>query len=177
MTASHRLEITIATEKQFFNSMDPAPFRKRELDPAVIDYIVAWAEKAPASADLGLTLRIAAPTAGEDVQAIVTEAVAENFRRLSADTRRKLNRLFHDGRISLVIGVAFVAVAITVGDWLSTAFRNAHYAQIIADSFVIGAWVALWHPTNIFLYDWWPLKRQAVLYDRLSRMDVEIITD
>jgi hypothetical protein len=176
MTASHRHEITIATEQQFFNSMDPAPFRKRELDPAVVDYIVAWAEKAPSSADFGLTLRIAAPTAGEDVQAIITEAVAENFRRLAADTRRKLNRLFHDGRISLVIGVAFVAVAITVGDWLSTALRNAHYAQIIADSFVIGAWVALWHPTNIFLYDWWPLRRQALLYDRLSRMDVEIVT-
>lgn len=176
MTASHRLEITIATEKQFFNSMDPAPFRSRELDPAVVDYIVAWAEKAPGSADLGLTLRVETPPDGVDAQAIVAEAVCENFRRLAADKRRELNRLFHDGRISLVIGIAFVALAITISDWVSAALSTSHYAKIIADSFIIGAWVALWHPTNIFLYEWWPLRRQALLYDRLSRMDVDIVT-
>jgi hypothetical protein len=176
MTATERLEITIATEKQFFNSMDPAPFRKRELDPAVVDYIVAWAEKTPGSADLGLTLRVETPPAGIDMKAIVSEAVCENFRRLAADKRRELNRLFHDGRISLVIGIAFVALAITISDWVATAFSTSHYAQIIADSFIIGAWVALWHPTNIFLYDWWPLKRQARLYDRLSTMTVEVVT-
>lgn len=174
MTADHRLDITIATEKQFFNSMDPAPFRKRELDPAVVDYILAWAEKAPGNANLGLTLRVETPPADVDVQAIVAEAVCENFRRLAADKRRALNRLFHDGRISLVIGVAFVGLAITISDWVSAAFSASHYAQIIADSFIIGAWVALWHPTNIFLYDWWPLRRQALLYDRLSRMDVVV---
>jgi hypothetical protein len=176
MTACHRLEITIATEKQFFNSMDPAPFRSRELDPAVVDYIVAWAEKAPGSADLGLTLRVETPPDGADAQATVAEAVCENFRRLAADKRRELNRLFHDGRISLVIGIAFVALAITISDWVSAALSTSHYAKIIADSFIIGAWVALWHPTNIFLYDWWPLRRQALLYNRLSRMGVEIVT-
>ena len=176
MTASHRLEITIATEKQFFNSMDPAPFRSRELDPAVVDYIVAWAEKAPGSGDLGLALRVETPPDGVDTQATVAEAVYENFRRLAADKRRQLNRLFHDGRISLVIGIAFVALAITISDWVSAALSTSHYAKIIADSFIIGAWVALWHPTNIFLYDWWPLRRQALLYDRLSRMDVDIVT-
>jgi hypothetical protein len=176
MTVPHRLDITIATEKQFFNSMDPAPFRQRELDPAVIDYIVAWAEKAPGSANLGLTLRVETPPADIDVQTIVSAALCENFRRLAADKRRQLNRLFHDGRISLVIGIAFVALAITISDWVSAALSTSHYAQIIADSFIIGAWVALWHPTNIFLYDWWPLKRQAQLYDRLSTMAVDVVT-
>lgn len=176
MTELHRLEITIATEKQFFNSMDPAPFRQRELDPAVVDYIIAWAEKAPGGDDLGLMLRVEAPPADVDMQAIVVEAVGENFRRLAADQRRALNRLFHDGRISLIIGIAFVGLAITISDWVSAAFSTSHYAQIVGDSFMIGAWVALWHPTNIFLYDWWPLRRQALLYDRLSRMDVKVAT-
>lgn len=66
---------SVATEKQFFNLMDPAPFRKRELDPAVVDFIVAWAENAPGSADIGLILRVESPPTNVDVQAVVSEAV------------------------------------------------------------------------------------------------------
>ncbi len=39
---------------------------------------------------------------------------------------------------------------------------------------VIGGWVALWRPLEIFLYDWWPLRAQAKLYDRLGRMQVSV---
>jgi hypothetical protein len=39
---------------------------------------------------------------------------------------------------------------------------------------VIGAWVALWRPMEIFLYDWWPMLKDARLYDRLGRIDVSV---
>ena len=110
---------------------------------------------------------------GVDVRANVADAVCENFRRLAAASRRRLGRLFHDGRISLVIGIGFVAAAIGIGEWLASRTTSSH-AQIVAESFVIGAWVALWHPVNIFLFEWWPLRREARLYDRLSLMAVDV---
>jgi hypothetical protein len=171
------LEITVVDEQQLFNSMDPAPFRKRELDAAVIDYIVAFAENAPRDADLKLLLRLSKPIAGADAAAIFRDAKGENFRRLAAATRRKLRRLFRDGRVSLVIGLGFVALAIAIGESIAASIRDARTAQLVADSFVIGAWVALWHPLNIFLFEWWPLRREAVMYDRLSMMPVEVVVD
>jgi len=33
---------------------------------------------------------------------------------------------------------------------------------------------ALRRPLEIFLYDWWPLRAQAKLYDRLGRMQVGV---
>lgn len=169
-----RLEINITTEQQLFNSMDPAPFRCRELDTDVIDYIIAFAEQAPADVQLGLDIRIADPPAGVDVQAVVEAAICENFRRKAATTRRGLRRLFHDGRISLVIGIGFVALAVGISQWVVGAIPNETRAQVIADSFIIGAWVALWHPLNIFLFEWWPIRRQARLYDRLANLDVRV---
>jgi hypothetical protein len=41
---------------------------------------------------------------------------------------------------------------------------------------VIGAWVALWRPIEIFLYDWWPIRAEARLFDRLSQMEVRTIS-
>jgi hypothetical protein len=32
----------------------------------------------------------------------------------------------------------------------------------------------MWRPLEIFLYDWWPIRAEARLYDRLSAMPVRI---
>jgi hypothetical protein len=33
----------------------------------------------------------------------------------------------------------------------------------------------MWHPLEIFLYDWWPIRAKRRLYERLSRMPVRIV--
>ena len=38
----------------------------------------------------------------------------------------------------------------------------------------IGGWVAMWRPMEIFLYDWWPVRAEARLSDRLTAMPVRI---
>jgi hypothetical protein len=45
----------------------------------------------------------------------------------------------------------------------------------VHESIVIGAWVALWRPLEIFLYEWWPILGEARLYDRLSAMQVQVV--
>ena len=40
---------------------------------------------------------------------------------------------------------------------------------------MIAGWVALWRPLEIFLYDWWPIRAEARLQDRLAEMDVRVI--
>ena len=35
-------------------------------------------------------------------------------------------------------------------------------------------WVAMWRPMEIFLYEWWPIRRSGRLYQKMSRMHVEV---
>jgi len=53
--------------------------------------------------------------------------------------------------------------------------QTERYAALIENSLVIGAWVALWRPLEIFLYDWWPVLAEAKQFDRLARMDVSTV--
>jgi len=39
---------------------------------------------------------------------------------------------------------------------------------------VIGGWVAMWRPIEIFLYDWWPIRDERKLFERLSAAPIEI---
>ncbi len=169
------LDIHVDASERLFNSIDPAPFRDRDLDPAVVQYVVEWAEDLPADAALRVCVRLDR-AAAEDA-ALVRAAFAENFRQAAASKRREVRRLFRDGRISLVIGLVFVAAAILIGESITLLTSDSPYARIVADSAVIGAWVALWHPINIFLFDWWPIRRRAVLYDRLAGADVVVSAD
>ncbi len=46
----------------------------------------------------------------------------------------------------------------------------------IRESLAILGWVAFWRPAELLLYDWYPFKRNAKLFDRLKRSKVQIIT-
>ncbi len=166
------LDLYLEDTRQLFNSMDPAPFRERDLDPNAETYIVEWAQEAPVRQSLSLVLHLGNRSTTEADAAIVRESVREYFRRRALASRRQLQRLFQVGRYSLLIALVFLTLVIVIGESLASLISNERYASLIEDSLVIGSWVALWRPLEIFLYDWWPIRAEAMLFDRLSQMDV-----
>ena len=49
------------------------------------------------------------------------------------------------------------------------------WTGILRESLTIAGWVAMWRPMQIYLYDWWPLRRRGRLYTKLSGMPVEVV--
>lgn len=169
------LELRLGSLQQLFDSLDPAPFRERDLDPKAAAYIVDWAQEQPSRARLSLIVHLGQRS--DTAAATLDDAVHEYFRRRAVAARRRLRKLFHTGRISLAIGLAFLSVAFAVGEFIGGMFSKARFGRLLEESLVIGGWVALWHPMGIFLYDWWPIGAEARLYDRLSTMDVGVYSD
>src|SRR5689334_1951527 len=48
------IEVHVGELKQLFNSIDPSPFRERDLDPNTEEFIVGWAREAGRDARLAL---------------------------------------------------------------------------------------------------------------------------
>ena len=69
----------------------------------------------------------------------------------------------------------FLAPVIVIGESAARMVQTERYAALIKESLVIGGWVALWRPLEIFLYDWWPIRAEAKLFDRLGAMDVRTV--
>lgn len=168
------LELQVGQVRQLFNAMDPAPFRERDLDPGAEAYIVDWARETDRRRPLALEVRLAQEAASPASGALLRDAVHTYFHERAASTRRELKRLFRRGRISLVIGLAFAGTAILAGEFLAGFASEERYRIVITETFVIGGWVALWEPIQIFLYGWWPVRNEANLYDRLATMRVDM---
>jgi len=167
------IAVHVSELKQLFNAIDPSPFRERDLDPNAEEFIADWAREASPSATLGLAVYLDRPAGLPNEPAELREAIHEFFRHRAELSRRRLHELFRRGRTSLVIGVCALGVSLAAGDLVGRFFSN-HIAEILKEGLLIGGWVAMWRPMEIFLYDWWPIRAEAALADRLSVMPVRI---
>jgi hypothetical protein len=167
------IEIHLSDLKELFNSFDPTPFLKRDLDPAAEEFIATWARDMPRDVPLCLLVHLDR-LVPDDADAVVHAAVRDHFARGAAATRQRLRQLFRVGRISLVIGLAVVAASVLVGDAIETMLEGNRFGGVIGESLLIGGWVAMWRPLEIFLYEWWPIQGEARLFDRLSTMKVRV---
>lgn len=168
------IEVHIAELQQIFNSLDPTPFRERDLDPKAEAFIADWAREIHGDAPLGLLIHVDREITSADHISTVQGAVRDYFSERAAVTRRQLRQLFRVGRTSLLIGLVFLAVSIVLGDLAEDVLAKTRFAGVARESLLIGGWVAMWRPLEIFLYDWWPVRAAARLYDRLSAMTVRI---
>jgi hypothetical protein len=168
------IEVHVAELKQLFNSIDPSPFRNKDLDPKAEEFIVGWAKDLPRDAPLGLVVDLDRPAGLPDEAAVLRDAIHEFFRQRALAFRRRLRELFRVGRTSLVIGLITLAAAIALGDFLASLMKGSRIGEILRESLTIGGWVSMWRPLEVFLYDWWPIRNEARLSDRLAAMPVRI---
>ena len=129
--------------------------------------------EASPSATLALAVYLERPAGPPTESVELREAIHEFFRHRAELSRRRLRELFRRGRTSLVIGLSALGVSFAAGNIVGELFSN-HLAGILREGLLIGGWVAMWRPMEIFLYDWWPIRSEASLADRLSVMPVRI---
>jgi hypothetical protein len=167
------IEVHVSELKRLFNAIDPSPFRERDLDPKAEEFIVGWAKDLPSDARLALLVHLDRPAGLPEEGAALRDAVHEYFRQRGAASRRALRQLFRRGRTSLLIGVIFLTGLIALADLIAPHVKSG-VAEVVRESLLIGGWVAMWKPLEIFLYDWWPLNSDAKVFDRLATMPVQI---
>jgi hypothetical protein len=173
VTHAHSIKLKLRDLSQLFNSMDPSPFIERDLDDNAEEFIVGWAQEFPPGAPVTLRVYLEHWPA-EDPTDVIRQAVHHYFAYRADLTRLEFRRLMKQGRTSLVIGLVFLAACVAIISFLLPAGTHP-WTGIVRESLTIAGWVAMWRPMQIYLYDWWPVRRRLRIYARLSRMAVEVI--
>ena len=167
------IEVHVGELKQLFNAIDPSPFREKDLDPKAEEFIVSWAQDLRSDSRLALLVYLDRGVGRPEEAAILRDAIHQYFGQRATASRQRLRRLFRVGRTSLAIGITSLALSLIAGDFAAKLLRNT-VGELLRESLLIGGWVAMWRPMEMFLYDWWPIRAEARLFDRLSLMPVRI---
>lgn len=167
------IEIRLANIHQLFDPLDPAPLGERSLDWKAEDYIVGSARDLPSAEPLKLVLYLPPADLKSADAAHLASAICNHFDYRLQMTARALRHEWREGRITLAIGLAALIICISLRQLVS-AFGPGTLQQIAAESLLILGWVAMWRPVQLFMYEWWPLKRDARTFERLKEMPVEL---
>ncbi len=167
-----RIEVRLRELAQLFNSLDPSPFIDRDLDADAEEFVVGWARESAHHGEFELVIHLATPP--EPERAAGVEAAVHHYFANRADLkRRELRLLLRRGRVSLVIGVAFLAACFAAAVGLRP-FLHQRVGEFVELGLQIVGWVAMWRPLEIYLYDWWPVRNDLRLLERLARMPVRL---
>jgi hypothetical protein len=167
------IDVHVPELGQFFDHLDPSPLANRDIDPRAERFIVDWAKDLPRDEPLHLAVHVERPPAET---APLSEAVHRQFGERAASARRRLRELLRRARISLEIGIAFLAVALALSKLVENWLDPGGMLEVVRQSLSIAGWVAMWRPMELLLYDWWPIRAEARLFDRLATMPVRLVT-
>lgn len=172
----HRLSLRVREITQLFNSMDPTPFLNKDLDSEAEAFIETWASEFAPGSSFQITIHIEQWPANGDPSEVLKGAIHNHFSYKAERARITLKNFLRQGRLSLLIGLVFVSLCLVAADAIGNFGTNTGLT-IARESLTIVGWVAMWHPLQIFLYDWWPLLRRVRLYENLSNAHILIIQD
>lgn len=167
------VELELRNVEALFNSMDPAPFHEKDLDKDAEEFIVSWTREYPLTVPLALRVHLV-EWPGENPTGTVREAVHNYFAYRGKLITMEFRQLMKQARTSLFIGLAFLCVCLIISSYF-LAEREGPVFRILRESLTIAGWVAMWHPMQLYLYDWWPLRKRGRIYSKLSQVPVEVV--
>jgi hypothetical protein len=163
-----RIVIRLSNPLQLFNTLDPAPFREKELALEAERYIVDQAEDLGKAVPVEIVIHLAPGGPSDVIASELAPAVAQHFLVRAHEKTRELRALFKSGRRSLIVGVAILSSCLAAGWLAGLILGDGPLPDIVRESFLILGWVAIWKPSEIFLYGWPTIVEERRLFERLS---------
>lgn len=162
---------------QLFHTLDPFPFRERDLDADVEEYVVGWARELRARGRLTISIHMPAAQARAEHADQVAEGFANYFDARALGLGLELRALFRNGRAALAIGLPVLAATVLLGSFVTHQIPAGFARRFVEEGLIIVGWVANWKPIEVFLFEWWPIARKRALYRRLADARVEVVEE
>lgn len=171
------IAVRTATIAHLFNSIDPSPFRQKDLDSGVEEFITSWVRELPASTPIEIAVHLPPGEVAKPEAARIAETFAYYFGYRAEAGEHELRELFRIGRRFLGIGVLVLIACLFASQIAATVIPNKVAARVVEESLIIVGWVANWRPIEIYLYDWLPIRRRIRLYRRIAAAPVTVRAD
>ena len=110
---AHRVELNLRDINQLFNTIDPSPFREKDLDHDAEEFIVSWTREFPLSEPVVLVIYLSELPVGKDFEPMMEQSVQNYFAYRARLTRMEFRQLMKTVAEASLIGGLFLAACLT----------------------------------------------------------------
>jgi len=167
------VEIRLRDVSQLFNTLDPFPFRERDLANEAEEFIIDHAQELPTDQPIRIVVYLQKEP-DPHARADVPQAIASWFAAKADAESRAVQLHFRDGRLAFLVGLGILTICMLIAWSLTQRFDESPFMRVLQESLVIIGWVVIWRPVEMFLYDWVPIFRRRKLYRRLATAHVSV---
>ncbi len=104
----------------------------------------------------------------------VEAAIHKHFSNQERDAISELRDTLGNGRISLFIALLVVAALVLISEWLQY-FGQGRLHTLLGESLIILAWVTLWMPAEMLLFEHLPIRRKRHISHALARSQIVLV--
>jgi hypothetical protein len=159
---------------QLIDPSPRSPFVATRLRPEADAFIVERTRALALPKDRGIEFVITL-TEDQSVKSRDVEvAIHEHFDARREQAERELGRVRHFGWRSFLIGLLFLGLTLVLVQLVDRLLPAGNFSSLLRNGLIILAWVALWRPGELLLYEWYPHRRDARLFRRLARATVRV---
>ena len=148
-TGAFLVEVALDRYRDVFNDWDPAPFKRRDLDPDLLTYLNDSSLEIPLRYKLTLTFTVPADVADIEKERLVSDGIRNYFAFEARQMRRRLKQLYRTTAAYLIC-----AVVLLIATTYANRIENANLVlELLQQGITIGAWVLGWECMSRFLFD------------------------
>lgn len=169
------LELQLSNGQQLFDARDPSPLRGRDLNEFVVKYIIESFQEIPRDKEVTMTIYFSEGLGIRYTEGQIKKAVQHFFEDEVKTQSLHLKQTLVHGFKSLAIGLTFLFFCVFTYYYFKNLPETLFNNFFKETTHVLG-WVSMWHPINIFLYEWWPIIEKRNLLRRISQTEVSIVS-
>ena len=109
-----------------------------------------------------------------DASSAIRAAICADFARRRQTAEHDLVRTRRTGWVSLLVGSVVLLTLMSLAEAIHGFAPPGRTATMLQEGFTIVAWVALWRPAELLLYDQWPIRSDIALLRRIESADVQV---
>jgi hypothetical protein len=165
------LDVRVSSIDHLFDNRDPAPFRERDLDPDVADYLVDGGQDLRREPGIHIVFWLSRPCNDDEIR----NAVHAHFDYQLERARRRRREQVRTGWIMVTIAAVAIVVLVSLGELVSNRWTGALGAAL-REALLISGWVLMWRPVEVLIYDAIPWRRERRVLRALRDASIDVRT-
>jgi hypothetical protein len=167
-TNLYMIEIALDQYGDVFNEWDPAPFKRRDIDPDLQLYLEGSTNEIPLRYPIELNFTIPQGTKNQQIEEDLRGGLKNCFTFKLYLLRKELKEVNTRMLRFILIGFLLLWVATK----FSEQFEGAPFASVLAEGLFIGGWVFIWEAVSLFFFTNRELYEDYRTYKRLLKAPV-----
>jgi len=163
------VDVKITSIEQLFDNRDPAPFRERDLDPGLAEYLRDAAEDLASAKTYRVIFWLEQPCPPGEIEQAFHAHFADALERIQRERRRRRR----GGQVALSLAVVLVIALLFLGQVVGNLVPGT-LGLGLKEGLVISSWVVMWRPIEILIYDWIPVRHERRVLSKLLEASIEV---